>query len=263
MGAGEILDVAIRVYKANWKSLMGLVAIIVVPFTLLQNLVLHFTTHQFVIGGKNYFASETELTRFQVLTWTFVALNLLVVVPFLRGAVARLVGGVYLGHQTTAVESLRFAARKLLPLAGSLLLSSLIVGVGTLLLIIPGVIFYIRYAFVTQAIVVEDQTGTGSLTRSWELAKGNFWRIFGSLLLAIILAGIVSAVVLLPLVGIFLSGGGGSSAWILRTAFSSLASIVTTPFTIIVGVLLYFDCRIRNEAFDLSVMAREVGQTPS
>ncbi|MEA2550714.1 MAG: hypothetical protein QOE25_483 [Actinomycetota bacterium] len=263
MGAGEILDVAIRVYKANWKSLMGLVAIIVVPFTLLQNLVIHFTTHEIVIGGHNYFVSQTELTRFRVLTWVFVGLNFLVVVPFLRGAVARLVGGLYLGQRATAGESLRFAARKFLPLLGSLLLSSLIVGVGTLLLIIPGVIFYIRYAFVTQAIVVEDQTGTGSLTRSWELAKGNFWRIFGSLLLAIILAGIVSAVVLLPLVGIFLSGGGGSSAWILRTAFSSLASIVTTPFTIIVGVLLYFDCRIRNEAFDLSVMAREVGQTPS
>jgi glycerophosphoryl diester phosphodiesterase family protein len=263
MGAGEILDVAIRVYKANWKSLMGLVAIIVVPFTLLQNLVIHFTTHEVVIGGKNYFVTQADYNTFKVLTWVFFGLNILLVVPFLRGACARLVGGVYLGQRTRAGDSLRFTARRFWPLVGSLLLSSLIIGIGFVLLVIPGIIFFIRYAFVTQAIVVEDQSGTGSLTRSWNLAKGNSWRILGTLLLALILAGIVSAVLLLPLIGIFLSGGGGSSAWILRTVFNSLVSIVTTPFTITVAVLLYFDCRIRNEAFDVSVMAREVGQTPS
>jgi hypothetical protein len=42
---------------------------------------------------------------------------------------------------------------------------------------------------------------------------------------------------------------------------TALASVIVTPFTIGVIVLLYFDARIRKEGFDLAVMAREVGAT--
>src|SRR5688572_9232043 len=36
MGVGEILDAAIKLYRSQWKSLMAIVAIALVPLTFLQ-----------------------------------------------------------------------------------------------------------------------------------------------------------------------------------------------------------------------------------
>jgi hypothetical protein len=262
MGVGEILDVAIRVYKSNWKTLMAIVAVIVVPFTLLQNLAVHSVAHSFVLNGQS-FVPRANYTDYQVVLFVFLGLNYLLIVPFLRGAVARAVGEIYLGERPSAKASLWFAASKLGSLLLGLLLSTLIIALGLLALAIPGIIFFIRYTFVTPAIVVEGQSGGASLKRSWALAKGNGWRIFGTLFVASIITGIVSAILVVPASLVTLSGGGGSAGWVIRAAAASIASVIATPFAITVAVLLYFDSRIRNEAFDLSVMAREVGQNPS
>jgi hypothetical protein len=263
MGVGEILDVAIRVYKANWKVLMSVVGLVVLPFTLFQAVVMHSVAQQELIGGRTYFATQADFNTFRTATYIFFALNLLVIGPFLRGAMARAVGGIYLGERPTAGASLRYALGKLWPLLVALVLSSLIIGIGFVLLVVPGVIFYVRYAFVTQVIVVEGGSGSASLTRSWRLSKGNGLRIFGALFVAAIITAILSAVILVPFLLIFLNNGGGAAGWVIRAVLTSAVSIVTTPFAITVAVLLYFDSRIRNEAFDLTVMSREVGQNPS
>jgi hypothetical protein len=39
---------------------------------------------------------------------------------------------------------------------------------------------------------------------------------------------------------------------------NALATVITTPFVMLVIVLLYFDLRIRKEGFDIEVMAREL-----
>ena len=41
----------------------------------------------------------------------------------------------------------------------------------------------------------------------------------------------------------------------LDRAIAVLTALVTTPIVAIVATLLYFDARIRNEGFDLQVMA--------
>ena len=43
--------------------------------------------------------------------------------------------------------------------------------------------------------------------------------------------------------------------WILLAIGSVLTALVTTPIVAIIATLLYFDARIRNEGFDLQIMA--------
>jgi hypothetical protein len=48
---------------------------------------------------------------------------------------------------------------------------------------------------------------------------------------------------------------------LLRDALALLLKIITTPIMLIGETLLYFDLRIRKEAFDLEMMARNIHGT--
>jgi hypothetical protein len=123
-------------------------------------------------------------------------------------------------------------------------------------LIVPGVIVLVRYLFGSTVLVVEGRKGTKALGRSWRLAKGHFWKVFGTYILAGIMAAIVASILRLP--GDALFSAVGPAGWPFAAIGLSLAAILTTPFTTLITVLLYFDLRIRKEAFDLEIMAREM-----
>ena len=60
-------------------------------------------------------------------------------------------------------------------------LLSLIIGFGLILLIIPGIIFGVWFAFST-FIFVEEKTGIKeAFVKSKQLVKGKFWKVFGRL----------------------------------------------------------------------------------
>lgn len=83
------------------------------------------------------------------------------------------------------------------------LLTSLIVGFGILLLIIPGIIFGVWFAFAMYVLILENRGVTEALGRSKELVRGHFWTVLGYNLLfgiiMMIIAGFLQMVV--PFVG--------------------------------------------------------------
>jgi hypothetical protein len=257
MGAGQTIDGAIKLYRARWKTLMGIAALISVPFTVLQNYLIHISTHPVYIGGGLYTARSDG-----GLTLVLSAISFFLITPLLRASVIRALAGIYLGEQPAVGQSIRFGFSKLGWILFAIVVSSLAVIGGLIALVVPGIILYVRYSFVTSAVVVEGARG-GSLGRSWRLSKGLSWHIFGTLLLAGIIAAIVSAILLVPSVIISanetFNGTVSSTGWIFRTILGSIATVVVAPFSSAVGVLLYFDARIRKEGFDLAMMAREVG----
>jgi hypothetical protein len=131
---------------------------------------------------------------------------------------------------------------------------------GILAWSVLAVVILVRWAFGPSVLVVEGHRGTKALGRSNRLARGSFWRIVGVYLLASILAGIIAAVV--SIIPAAIAEGLGSGGWFVVGAGNAAASIVTTPFTTMVIVLLYFDLRIRKEGFDLQVMAQEIRSAP-
>ena len=62
---------------------------------------------------------------------------------------------------------------------GGRFLSDLIIGVGFVLLIIPGIIFAIRLSFVNYLLAYENLSGIEAIKESWERTKGYGWTIFG------------------------------------------------------------------------------------
>ena len=252
MGVGEILDAAIKLYRSQWKSLMAIVAIALVPITFLQA----FLTRE--IGGPlgDPTIAQAELESTAVVVGILALIQVLVVQPFLVAAVARASVDVYLGHPVSVGPTFRFAVSRIHSILWITILAGLATALGFVLLIVPGVIVFVRFLFGSTVLVVEGRKGSKALGRSWRLAKGHFWKILGTTLLALIMAAVLGGILRLP--GDALYAAVGPAGWPFAAIGLSLAAILTTPLTTLITVLLYFDLRIRKEAFDLEIMAQEM-----
>ena len=98
------------------------------------------------------------------------------------------------GRHFTIGEALSKGFRRFWPVLGVAIVSGLIVMVGSVLLLVPGLIALCMLYVAIPACVVEEWGVTQSLTRSAELTKGYRWPIFGLILLVIVGAAIVGAV---------------------------------------------------------------------
>lgn len=265
MSVGEILDSALKIYRDNWKTFLAIVAIVMVPYIFLQSiLVSSFTPADIDFTDPGSFDPTTftpETPGFGRFFGPSVLLGLVltfIITPFVTGAVAKATADIYLGSDPEVGDTYSFALGKF----GSLLLVSILYGLvvvgGFILLIIPGIYFAIKYIFSTTAVVVESRSGTDALKRSGALSKDFFWKILGTVVLTTIIVFIVGGIL-----GFFLNLIlGPLPTWLATGISESIATVITTPFQTMVIVLLYFDLRIRKEAFDLSLMAQELGQSP-
>ena len=252
MGVGELIDAAIKLYRSRWKTLMAIVAIALVPITFLQI----FLTRKIGPPFSEPTVTQAEFESTALIAGVVTVIQVLLVHPFLTAAVAKASVDVYLGRPVLVKPTLRFAVSKIHSILWISILSGLAILLGFVLLIVPGVILLVRYLFGSTVLVVEGRKGTKALGRSWRLAAGHFWKVLGTYVLAVIMAGIVASVLRLP--GDALFREIGPAGWPFAAIGFSLAAILTTPFTTLISVLLYFDLRIRKEAFDLEIMAQEM-----
>jgi uncharacterized membrane protein len=81
-------------------------------------------------------------------------------------------------------------------------LTSLIVGFGSLFLIVPGIILACKLIFVPYIVMDKKMKATEAIKESWEMTNGHAWTIFGMAILAfpIIIAGYICL-----FVGVFIS----------------------------------------------------------
>lgn len=124
-----------------------------------------------------------------------------------------------------------------------------------------------KLALVPAILLIERRTLGVAIRRSWRLTDGNFWRIFGTILLVNVIINIASQVVITP---ISLLGGFASVIVNPNQSEDTLAgwSIVLALITAIISVLFaalvlvaqtalpaifYVDVRMRKEGLDLEL----------
>jgi hypothetical protein len=105
-------------------------------------------------------------------------------------------------ENTTVMEAYRMGADNALSLVWITFLVSLILTGGFFLLVIPGVIFLIRYSFAPFALIHGGLRGRHALRESRRLVKGYWWAVFGRLIIfyIIIVTVQIQAKMLLPTV---------------------------------------------------------------
>jgi len=115
--------------------------------------------------------------------------------------------------------------------------------------------FYLAASWmVSPAVATLEGLGpVASLRRSWWLAAGHRWRILGIMILLFILQAVLSGLISLLLVASIAAEGGVQLA--LQQGTNLLTTIAWAPVYWGTFAVLYYDLRVRKEAFDLELAA--------
>jgi hypothetical protein len=140
-------------------------------------------------------------------------------------------------------------------------------GIGLLVLLVAlgaaavwALIAYCRYALAVPACAIEGLPIKYALIRSKFLSKGNLGRVFAVYLLTLVITISVKSLLLAPA---YMSPGAFSfrTGWHLTPvllgwsiAAEFLGALFAGPIAAIAMALVYYDERVRKEAFDLQVM---------
>ncbi len=138
-----------------------------------------------------------------------------------------------------------------------------LVAVAAALMVVS--LIFARVVFLPQVVMIEGQSAGGAINRAVRLGKGNWYRV-GSIVLFtyFVSLSLMGALTLPVLAGLYMSGmiGQGffsSSTWnVFYTSFKDVSGLLSLPIWIVSFTLLYFDSRVRKEAYDIELLAREV-----
>ncbi|GGU33660.1 hypothetical protein [Lentzea flava] len=271
LAVGEIVDGAITTMRRYPKLIIGAAAVVAAITQVLGLLVqLPFLDDVVDVAtlDPNTVTQEQALEQFTGAITGILTGGLLSVVlvlfgtVFLSGFVTVIVGHAVLGRPVTFAQAWEEFKPRLLPLLGATLLSGLVITVGLVLCIVPGVWLWVLFGLVTPALVLE-RCGVGTaFGRSKNLVNGAWWRTFGILLLAAVISWVISWIISLPfgLAGAVSTGLSGdptaalsAGSLVLSTIGAIIASTITLPFTSAVTVLVYVDRRMRAEGMDIEL----------
>jgi hypothetical protein len=236
--------------------------VVVAPVTVLTNLI------QFsALPDEGTLDADTESNADVSLAITgFLASALLgwIGTTFATAACFKAVGEAYVGEPPSWRSSLRFVAKRLHSVLWLVFLTTLITGIGVLLCIVPGIYFFVAFSVVMPVLLLEGLRGRRAMGRSRQLISGRWWAAFALLLVGYIITGFVTFTLEGLVAGVtFTDTGNGTFVAFLVTTIGAVgAAVVTTPFQAAYTSVLYFDLRVRKEAFDLQLLAQQIGVEP-
>ena len=143
----------------------------------------------------------------------------------------------------------------MLPVLGVMILTVVIVALGFVLLVIPGIILYTMLWVAVPAAVVEQPGVFASLSRSAELTKGFRWQILGIVVLLLLLEFAATFVVLFLVPMAFVAIGFEGWAWMSFIAVDWAMQAFFTALTAVMGAVAYHDLRVAKEGLDTEQIA--------
>jgi hypothetical protein len=125
---------------------------------------------------------------------------------------------------------------------------------GFALLIIPGLVLFVRYMFAVSATVLEQISGRAALRRSRELGRGFYLRNFGIFMLCLVVVGFLAAVAgrLMDLIL------GHEHQLLENILVEALSIVLFGPLVTIPGILLYYDMRARKEGYGAAQLVEDL-----
>jgi len=282
MNFGEILDGALVMYRRYFGLFFKLAMVVLaVPVLLLVYVSARWQ-------GAFLMRSQDPTAVLSALVWFLPILILYYLASLvLTAGTVRIISDAYLGRMPRLQDALALGLSKLWGLVGVglgkgviVLLAAfgfaIIVGVlavmakgagagGALLIFVAGVagVWFVIYVLcgygVTTPIVVLEELGSAfdAFRRSWELTRGFRGKVFGLGFIAFLLFNalpnwviqIPAAITRLTMPGVSIALG----------ALATIVPVILSPAIAAVITLIYYDLRVRREAFDLQVLGQRLG----
>jgi hypothetical protein len=294
----DFFDGAFRIIRYNPKATIG-AAVLVSAVAMVVPIVISLLSGS--TGGINTDPGSGTLSDSQVvdLVWALGGLFLgsqlqAIGLLYVSGMIAHVTSAAAVGRRLSIGEAWAATAGKRWRLLGMSLLLGLVVvvafgvvagvlvigvvaydaplgaviavGLGLLaVLVVCYLWFWVRVrALAVPTLMLEPVGVFGALARAVRLTRGQFWRLFGLLLLVSLVVAVVGGVLQLPfnvVSQVFLTtsadDGHGLLLYLLVTGVGTvISSAVVQPFEAAVSALLYVDQRIRKEAYDVELLGR-------
>lgn len=252
-GPMEQLKSAWGIFSKNWQSLVLLTLIPMIftaiggIFAFLMKWIVYVPMDQldpskkelvFNILGLNFSVTETVSSN----VWLFVALFLVSFVVMFLVTISTTVAQFIVLKDNNPKQGLGESIKKSLPYLGNYFIFSvayvLLLMIGFILLVIPGIIFMIWFSFGYLAIIFDDAGSIESFKKSRSLVKGYWWAVAGRLSFWILVSFIVTMAV--AIAGLLV---GGELAAIL----SNLIALIIGPVGYAYYAVVYQDLKkIKN-----------------
>ena len=246
---GELLDRAIRLYRGNFLTFIGIIALVYVPLMVLQSaasalmsssMLRGYSTPQEIFANSGYWIGLLA-------TLVLGLVRFILVQGIATGALTRAVADSYLGKKTGILDAYRGIGKSWPTLLGALLFIILIVFVLIIWWLVPcigwftglGMLVFVGGVInplVPPVVVLEKQSAIAAVQRAWSLARRRFWPVLGYIfilgLFSLIVVNGPAAIVNLLLAGVFQSFGDPTTQLVITSIIQGLISLVF--------VLLYY-----------------------
>ena len=228
---GEILDLSFQLYRSRWPQMATATGIVVLPLLVLEAI-----------------SPISALPILERLGNLF----------FLAASAATVViaSEAYMGREIAAADALRKVSGRFLSVWGAALIQGIMIGIGMLLLIIPGIIAAAWTFAMQQAVMIEGRTAGDAFSRSRDLSRGNFKHI-------LLTSVMIFAIVIFVMLGFGMVLAMVVESVRMSTLLINVALVALNPLAAVVGTVLYYDLRIRKEAFDVAVATEQLADTPN
>jgi hypothetical protein len=214
-----VLSEAWTLYKRHWRHLLAISFIVYAAVALINMLLV------------------------AVLSWLGALIAIIVSLVglfWVQGALVRAVEDLRDGRADLSLaETFNRVKPQLAAIAVAGILAGLCVGLGLILLIVPGLVLMTWWVLIVPVIVLEGTSAGTSFGRSRELVRGYGWGVFGVIVVTILLLiafGIVLGIVLTPL-----------ADWLQSLVSNIVSGTLTAPFIALTWTLLYYRLRTAKE----------------
>jgi hypothetical protein len=226
---GEILDLSFQLYRSRWAQMAVATGLLVLPLLVLE-----------AIAPLEAFDTLEQLGNLFYLAAS--------------AAVVVIASGAYMGREVSAAESIRAVGSRFFSVWGAAIIQGFLIIIGLILLVIPG-IFAMIYTFaMQQAVMIEGKTASESWERSKSLAEDELKHILLTSVMAFI-------IVFIAMFGVGVALSYAPLGERMTIIVVNIIAIALNPLTAVVGTVLYYDLRIRKEAFDVAVATERLGDT--
>ena len=254
LSTGELLDRTFSLYRSHLGLFLGIFAL---PHLVVLGV-------QFLQLASQWSYARVPNVPASLLWFVAIAFVGLVMAAASQAAAVIAVSDLHLNRPASVLDSFLRVKGHLL----GVILISFIVGVavlaGMFAFLVPGILLAIIWSLSVPAKVLENKGPLAAMSRSVDLTKGDWGRIFVVGLLVVVLSYGVRMLLQAPiLIAIYMSAKAGLRNAMLGWQIASLvAAFVGESLVGAVGTiafsLVYYDERVRKEAFDLQLMMTSI-----
>lgn len=253
-GAGDVILPMLELYRKNFLLVIAVVVISTVPPVLVQYGLMQFIRTAADSDSGLMANNSSNLILYGMSFTAVVWLLAIAGGALMSGALSYAVLNLQQGGAVSVGETLKRSLRMLPKLFLMDLMYMVVIGVGYVLLVVPGIIFSLMYALVIPIAVAEGLGPIESFKRSAELTKGYKGLIF----LTFFLWGIGVVVLSLIINGSF-SYGGNQNAFVVVVAQALVSGILNSTTAALIVYIYLGLLSERRSGFGTHVFTPEGG----